>query len=231
MPASNFQGTSLGVKPSTVTWRDHLAAAHERRHGVEELGRGPTAPRCRSGPHILWAENADEVGVPGLHVDREVRHRLAGVDQHVGAGGVGGVGERADVVDRAEHVRHRADREQLGAVEQAVEVGQVEAVVVGDGDPAQLDAALGGEDVPRHDVGVVLHVREHDGIALAQVGACPRVRDEVDGLGGVADVDDLVRVARVRRTRRPCARAASNAAVASSAIVYTPRWTLALYSR
>ena len=84
--------------------------------------------------------------------------------------------------------------EELGAVEQAVEVAQVEAVVVGDGDPAQLDAALGGEDVPRHDVGVVLHLREHDGVALAQVGACPRVRDEVDGLGRIADVDDLVRV-------------------------------------
>ena len=46
------------------------------------------------GPHILWAEKADEVGVPRLHVDREVGHRLARVDQHVRAGGVGGVGER-----------------------------------------------------------------------------------------------------------------------------------------
>ena len=110
------------------------------------------------GPHILWAEKATKSASQACTSTGEVRHRLAGVDEHEGAGGVGGVGERADVVDRAEHVRHRGDREQLGAVEEAVEVGEVEAVVVGEGDPAQLDAALGGEDVPRHDVGVVLHV-------------------------------------------------------------------------
>ena len=47
----------------------------------------------------------------------------------------------------------------LRAVEQLVEVGEVEPEVVGERDPAQLDAAFGGEHVPRHDVGVVLHVR------------------------------------------------------------------------
>ena len=70
------------------------------------------------GPQHLVGGEGDEVGVPGLHVDREVGDGLARVDQHVRAGGVRGVGERADVVDGAEHVRHRADREQLGAVEQ-----------------------------------------------------------------------------------------------------------------
>ena len=74
-------------------------------------------------------------------------------------------------------------------------------VVGGERDPPDLDAALGGEDLPRHDVGVVLHVREHDGIALTQVGPGPGVRDEVDGLGGVAHVDDLVRVRGVDEAR------------------------------
>ena len=62
--------------------------------------------------------------------------------------------------DRAEHVRHRGEREELGAVEEPVEVDEVEAVVGGERDPAELDAALGREDVPRHDVGVVLHLGE-----------------------------------------------------------------------
>ena len=144
------------------------------------------------GPSILCPVNADEVGVPRLHVDGEVRDGLGGVDQDPRAGGVGRVGERADVVEGAEHVRRGGDREQLGAVEQAVEVGEVEAVVGGQRDPAQLDAALGGEHVPRHDVGVVLHLREHDGVARAEVGARPRVRDEVDRLGDVLREDDLV---------------------------------------
>ena len=134
----------------------------------------------------------DEVGVPVLHVGRDVRDVLARVDEHERAVRVRGVGERADVVDRAEHVRHRADREQLGAVEQRVEVREVEAEVGGERDPAQLDAAFGGEHLPRHDVGVVLHVREHDRVAGLQVGARPRVRDEVDRLGRVAREDDLL---------------------------------------
>ncbi len=57
-----------------------------------------------------------------------------------------------------------------------VEVGEVELEVVGERDPAQLDAALGGEHVPRHDVGVVLHLGEHDGIALDQVVRGPTSR-------------------------------------------------------
>ena len=57
--------------------------------------RAQSAPMPVGPQHLVGGEG-DEVGVPGLHVDREVRHRLAGVDEHVGAGGVGGVGERAD---------------------------------------------------------------------------------------------------------------------------------------
>ena len=178
------------------------------------------------GPSILWPEKATKSASQRLHVDRDVRDGLAGVDEHRGAGGVRGVGERADVVDRAEHVRHRGDREQLGAVEQTVEVGEVEPVVAVDGDPAQLDAALGGEDVPRHDVGVVLHVGEQDRVALAQVRAGPRVRDQVDRLGDVPGEDDLVRRAGVDEAGDLGARR-SYWAVDSSAIVYTPRWMLA----
>ena len=126
-----------------------------------------------------------------------MRHELARVDEHERAVRVRGVGERADVVDRAEHVRHRADREELRAVEQLVERREVEAEVGRERDPAQLDAAFGGEHLPRHDVGVVLHVREHDRVAGLQVGARPRVRDEVDRLGRVAGEDDLVGARRV----------------------------------
>ena len=80
---------------------------------------------------------------------------------------------------------------ELGAVDAAVEVVEVEQAVGVSGMPAHLDAALGREHVPGHDVGVVLHLGEHDGVAGAQVGAAPRVRDEVERLGGVLGEDDL----------------------------------------
>ena len=140
---------------------------------------------------------------------------------------VGGVGEWTDVVDRAEHVRHRADRQQAGAVEQCVEVREVEAEVGGQRDPAQFDAAFGREHLPGDDVGVVLHVREHDRVAGLQVRAGPRVRDEVDRLRRVAREDDLLDARRVDEAGDLAPAPSSNAAVASSAIVYTPRWMLA----
>ena len=83
-------------------------------------------------------------------------------------------------------------RERLRAVEQLGQVGQVELAVGGQRHPAQLDAALGGEHVPRHDVGVVLHVRQHDDVAALQVGPAPRAHDEVQRLGGVLGEDHLV---------------------------------------
>ena len=157
-------GHVVGREAVDVDVADHLATAEERRHRVEELGARPEAADP-GGPEHLVAGETDEVGVPLAHVDGEVRDGLRGVDEDLRPRGVRGVGERPDLVDRAEHVRHRGDGEQPGAVEETVEVGEVEAVVGGQRDPAQLDAALGGEDVPRHDVGVVLHLREHDGVA------------------------------------------------------------------
>ena len=172
---------------------DHLPAAEERRHGVEQLGPCPQAADAARAQHLVPGE-AHEVGVPGRHVDRQVRHRLGRVDEDQRPRGVSGVDERPDVVDRAEHVRHRGDREQAGAVEEAVEVGEVEAVVVGQRDPAQLDAALGREDVPRDDVRVVLHVGDDDRVTGAQVRPRPAVGDEVDRLGDVLGEHDLARL-------------------------------------
>ena len=73
-----------------------------------------------------------------------------------------------------------------------VEVGEIELAVVGEGDPADLDAPLGGEHVPRHDVGVVLHVGEHDHVAGGRGWLVPTLRHQVQGLGGVLGEDDLV---------------------------------------
>ena len=56
---------------------------------------------------------------------------------------------------------------------------------------AQLDAALLLEHEPGHQVGVVLHLGEEDGVALGQVVTRPRVGDEVDGLGDVLGEDHL----------------------------------------
>ena len=57
VPASNFQGRLLNDVFSSSTDSDHLAAAHERRHVLEQLPRPQSAP-VPLGPSILCPENA-----------------------------------------------------------------------------------------------------------------------------------------------------------------------------
>src|SRR5829696_8136203 len=47
------------------------------------------------------------------------------------------------------------------------------------------------QEVPGHDVGVMLHDGDHDLVAGLDVGLAPGRRHEVDRLGGVAGEDDL----------------------------------------
>ena len=125
------------------------------------------------GPAHLVGGERNEVGAHRLHVGGHVGHVLAGIDDRDRAVRVCRVAELTDRVDRAEHVGHRREPESLRSVEQRVEVGQVEQTLGRERHPAQDDAPFGGEDVPRHDVGVVLHVREHDDVTFVQIRSTP----------------------------------------------------------
>lgn len=63
------------------------------------------------------------------------------------------------------------------------------------------------QEVPGHDVGVVLHDREHDLVALLDVGLAPGRCHEVDGLGDIAGEDDFFTTRRVDEFRYLAARA------------------------
>ena len=65
-----------------------------------------------------------------------------------------------------------------------------------------LGAGHAGHDLPRHDVGVVLHLGDHDLVALAQLARTPRPGHQVDGLGGVlGEHQRLARVVDEARSR------------------------------
>ena len=131
-------------------------------------GRAQSTP-MPSGPNILCPENAEEVDPEVVDVDRQVRHRLAGVEHHEGADGVGALGELCDRVERAEHVGDVGEREHLGALgEQRVEVGEVEPAVGRDGHPAQGRAGAPARLLPRDEVGVVLHLGDEHLVARAE---------------------------------------------------------------
>ena len=190
VPASNFQGTSAVLNPLLGHVEDHLPTAQKRRHGLQQLGLGPQNTDSGGSAHLVAGEG-HEVG-PHLHyVGGQVRGVLAGVHHHQRSGSVGCVGQLPDGVDGAQHVGHRGHAQQPGAVEQAVEIGQIEVAVVSDGEPAQLDAPLGGKHVPGDDVGMVLQLGDDHRVARSQIGMAPGSGHQVDRLSSVLGEDHL----------------------------------------
>ena len=90
------------------------------------------------------------------------------------------------------HVAHRREGQHLRPCEELVEGRQVELAVGGERDPANLDAALLGQNLPGDDVGVVLHLGQYHDIACCEVGSAPGHRDQIHRLAGVLREHDLV---------------------------------------
>jgi hypothetical protein len=77
------------------------------------------------------------------------------------------------------------DRDQLGALgQQLLEFLDVEGAVIVHRHPDQHRALALAQEMPRHDVGMVLHDGEHDLVALPDIGHAPAIGDRVDRLGG-----------------------------------------------
>ena len=174
--------------------RDHVAAAEERAHRAQELA--PPVQQADRRAERLVAGPGVEVGVDLARGPRASAARPASRRQRHGAGRPRAARDLGHRVDRAEHVRDVRDRHELHAPlgEHRVELVERQLVRVGEREVAQLRAGLLAEDLPRHDVRVVLHLRDEHLVALADVLAAPRVGHEVDRLGGVAREDRAGRV-------------------------------------
>ena len=156
--------------------------------------------RAHSDPGAGWAQRlvaAEHVEVaadPG-DVDRQVRHRLRPVHEHERAGLMGLAGHLHHRVDGAQRVGRVGERDQLRLeAEQDLEDVLAQDAVVRDRDELEVRVLLLGQDLPRDEVRVVLHLGQDDHVPAADVAPTPRVRDEVDRLGGIAGPDDLARV-------------------------------------
>ena len=149
---------------------DHAAAALIGAHGVEMRPLGVQHADAGGAVRLVAGEYV-EIGVQLAHVDAEVHGRLAAVDEHGNAALVRQADDLADRHQRAEHVRHVGDGDELGARgQQPLELLQQQLAVVGDRRPLQDRAVALAMEVPRHDVGVMLHDRQDDLVALADAG-------------------------------------------------------------
>ena len=207
VPASNFQGRSFQVVFSSCDRADHLAAGQKRRHLLEQLGAAPED--AGAGAAHLVAGEGVEVAAQRLNVDRAVGGGLRAVDDQDGAAIVGPRGQRRDVVDGAERVGDVGDGDQLDVLDggQALLRVGVEAAVVGQAQVVQRGAGLLGEELPRHQVRVVLHLGGDDRITGADEGAAVGIGDQVQGLGRLAHEDHLAAIAGVDEPGHDVARA------------------------
>ena len=148
-----------------------------------------------AGEHV---ELAPEV----LDVHRQVRDRLRPIDQDRDAPRVRHLDEALHRIDGAEGVRHLRHRHQLRPLVQqrSVLVDQELAGVV-DRDDAELGADLLAQDLPRHDVGVVLHGGDDDLVPRREERPPVALRHQVDPLGGTPDEDDLPGVCGMEEAR------------------------------
>ena len=154
--------------------------------------------------HLVAAEG-DEVGAQRRDVDREVRHRLARVDDDERADRVRPLGELGDGVDGAEHVGDVREGEDLGALgeqrrrgrtgrgRRPAPTGTQRRVA-----PVRRASSCQGTRLAWCSISVTRISspgREHEPLVLGVVGrgrVGEGVRDEVERLGGVLREDDLV---------------------------------------
>ena len=74
-----------------------------------------------------------------------------------------------------------------------IEVGEIKLAVIRQPNPADFEVTFCSEHLPRHDVGVVFHVGEHNCVSCTQIGFPPREGDKVEALGSVLGKDDRFR--------------------------------------
>jgi hypothetical protein len=179
------------------------------RHGCQQFISAPQHADPHRAEHLVTAEG-EKVDAETDHVHGQVRHGLAGIQDRERTDLAGPVDDGSDGGDGAENIGDMGERDDLGAVgDHRVQIGEVEAAIVGDADPAQRGPGASRELLPRHEVGVMLHLGDHDLVARAEgesrsdqrVNAvhragsrsiAERVGHKIYGLGGILGEHDLL---------------------------------------
>ena len=172
--------------------REHLAAAEERRHLRQQFAPRPQRAGAGGAAHLVAGQRV-EIAAERRHVHRPVRHGLRAVDDGDDAAPPRFAADLAHRVDRAQHVADVGEAEQLHlAGHRRVQRVEVERSVGQEFGDADRRAGAFGDELPRHDVGVVLHPREQDDVAGLQSRQRPRIRDEIERKSSTAAQHQLV---------------------------------------
>ena len=98
-------------------------------------------------------------------------------------------------------------RNQFDTLEQDVDGVENQPTCAIDGDGTQHGTGALREQLPGHNVGVVLHLADEDDIPGTQIGPTPTVCHEVDGLGSVSGEYDFPCAMGIEKKSHPTAGA------------------------
>ena len=185
---------------------DHIPTEEERRHCIEYVifAVEDTDPHRRK--HLVSRE-CEEVRVHRLHIHRNVRHALRAVHDDDRPDRMGAVGNRTYIVDETEHIRYMCHGDNLRLFRDLLrDIRRREVPVLRKVDVLQHRTARLCNELPRHDVAVMLRDRDDDLIALADIRTPIAVRDEVQCLRRILREDDLLGTRRADELLRPYTR-------------------------
>ena len=141
---------------------DHLSPSLIYRKFLQQAFPTPQRADARGGVHLVSRESV-KIAPEGLDIHRKVRNGLCTVYYHDGPCAVCQSSEFGNGIDRAQYVRYVSDSHDACAGGEQRSVGRlVQQALFGYRDHAQVGAARCAGQLPGHDVGVVLHLRDED---------------------------------------------------------------------
>mmetsp|Transcript_24388 Transcript_24388/g.68537 ORF Transcript_24388/g.68537 Transcript_24388/m.68537 type:complete len:291 (+) Transcript_24388:246-1118(+) len=174
---------------------DHLASALVRWHGIEQILLAPQKADTSRGAHFV-SGRGQKVDAQILHIHLHVRYRLACIQHDLGIRALRSHhgNDFLDRVDACQHVGNMREGHQFRIlVQQRFHLFDVQS--------ARLFVQLGEtefgtgalrQDLPWHQVGMMLHFGEHDFVTSLDVCDAVRIRHQIQGFGRAAGVHDLI---------------------------------------
>ena len=181
---------------------NHLAATQERWHLLQQRFARPKEAHSRWAAELVGGAH-QKINIEASHINWLVGQALAGIHQHQGSSGVGRGDHLVQGIAATQNIADVHQAHQAGAVgELAAEVFEIQLTGLRDSHMAQNTAGALGQQLPWHQIAVVLHQREQHLITLTQIGVTPAAGDEIDRLAGVTGEHDFARAGGTHELRR-----------------------------
>ena len=159
------------------------------------------------GPHILWPLAARKSTSSARTSTGKCGTDCARVHEHDRARRVRARDDRLERSDRAERIGNVRERDELDAASFASRSSSRCMPCSSTSMKRRFGAGLRGEQLPRHEVRMMLESRREDRVARPEIARAPAEADEVDRFGRVARPDDFGGLGRVDEARDFGARA------------------------